>query len=494
MLQNTIKRLLSHSMIYSLTWVSGSAASILLLPVYTRYLTTSDYGILEILSYTNDIFRIIIISGINIGLARFYYGEKDEEARKIVISTGTAFVAFSGFAGFGIGWLFNSELALLILGDSSYTYFITLSLAILVADLVITISQMYFVVSKRPVIFIVYSLGRLLLSICVNLYFIVVLELGPVGMLYGNIVSCSIAAVVMTAHSLAINGIRINKDLLKRMLKFGFPMIPAMLCATAMHNADRFLIRGFASLASVGIYSLGYKFPYMLNALILESFNRAWTGSTMYEIAGQADAKYQYARVASYFMMFYVFAQFCLSVFSISIIKLFAAPDYFSAHKVIPLVALGLSFHAFYTFFNMGAFLKDKTWLLNAAYAPAALINIIGNILLLPKYGFMAAAWMTVVTYFTFSLITYFSCKKTLSISFEFGRLSLLFAYAAALYILSSLIQFDSFILEFIKGFCFAVLFILVVVFGGCTSKNERKKGKDILLGLLKSKKTLMVN
>lgn len=476
-------------MIYSLTWISGSAASILLLPIYTRYLNPSDYGILEILAYTNDILRIIMISGFHTGLSRFYHGEKNETQKKRVVATGTAFVIFSGLTGCCIGWSFNSELAGLILGNNSYSHFINLSLGVLLADMVVTISNTYFVVVKKPGFYITYSLGRLFLAIGANLYFIVVLKLGAVGMLYGNLLSCSISAMILTIHTLSINGLRIDTGILKRMMKFGTPMIPAMLCATVMHNADRFLIREFGTLANVGIYSLGYKFPYMLNALVLESFNRVWTGSTMYELAGQSDAKYQYAKVATYFMIFYVFAQFSLSVLSTTIIRIFAAPDYFSAHQVIPLVALGLSFHAFYTFFNMGAFLKDKTWLLNISYAPAAAINITGNMILLPKYGFMAAAWMTVVTYSIFSIITYFTCRKTLSIPFEFRRLTLLFLYASGLYYLSTIIRYESFMFELCKGLCFSLLFLIFVVYGGCINKRERIKGVDIILSLVKYQK-----
>jgi O-antigen/teichoic acid export membrane protein len=474
--RNTIKQLISHSMIYSLSWISGSAASILLLPVYTRYLAPTDYGILEMLAYTNDILRIIMIAGFHTGLSRFYHGEDREDRRRLVISTGFAFVVFSGLAGCNLGWVFSAELAELILGNNSYSFYIRLSLGILLLDMVVTITTTYFVVAKKPVYYIVYSLGRLVVSICANLYFIVALKLGAVGMLYGNLFSFSISTVIITSHTLTINGIKVDLGLLKRMVKFGTPMIPAMLCAAVMHNADRFLIRQLGNLADVGIYSLGYKFPWMLNALILDSFNRIWTGSTMYEVSGQADARYQYAKVATYFMLFYVFAQFSLSVFATAIIRIFAAPEYFSAHQVIPLVAMGVSFHALYVFFTMGAYIKDKTWLLSMSYVPAAAVN-------------MAAAWMTVITYFVFSVIAYFSCKKTLDIPFEFRRLGLIFFYGIALYLVSTIFQYEHFIALCIKGICFSFLFLVVALFGGCVNKNERKQGVDMALRMFNSLK-----
>ncbi len=474
------KSIFSHSILYSLTMVSSSIASVLLLPVYTRYLSQADYGILEVLTYSNGIFRIILISGFHTALSRFYHGEEIPDRKKKVVTTGIFFVFFSGLVGSYICFLFNRELANLILGDSNLTLYINLNLGLLLADMMVTISGTFFIISKQPKIYVIYSIGRLVAAISGNLYFIVVLKLGAVGMLYGNLFSLGLFSVILTSHSLLKNGLKVDVAILIKLVKFGSPMIPAMLCATIMHNADRFLIRHYTSLSDVGLYALGYRFPFMLSALVLESFNRVWTGSTMYELAKQPDAKYQYAKIATYFMVFFVMAQFTLSVFSVSVVKILADPKFIMASRVIPIVALGLCFHAFYTFFNVGAFLNNKTWLLNFSYIPAAMVNVVGNILLLPRFGFMAAAWMTVATYSLFSLIAYFSCKGTLNIPFEFRKLTLLFSYAIGVYLLSAMIHVDGFMTELFKNFVFLLLFACMVFWGGCLSGNEREQLKEM--------------
>lgn len=474
------KSIFSHSILYSLTIISSSVASILLLPVYTRYLSQADYGILEVLTYTNGIFRIILISGFHTALSRFYHGEEVPDRKKKVVSTGIFFVFFSGLIGCYISYIFNNELANLILGDSSLTGYINLNLGILLADMMVTISGTFFIISKQPKVYVIYCLGRLVAAISGNLFFIVGLKLGAVGMLYGNLLSLGLVAVILTSHSLLINGLEIDASILIKLVKFGSPMIPAMLCATIMHNADRFLIRHYTSLSDVGIYGLGYRFPFMLSALVLESFNRVWTGSTMYELAKQPDAKDQYAKIATYFMVIFVLSQFALSVFSISVVRIFADSKFIMASRVIPIVALGLCFHAFYTFFNVGAFLKNKTWLLNFSYIPAAIVNVVGNIILLPRFGYMAAAWMTVATYSIFSLFAYFSCKGALDIPFEFRKLALLFFYAIGVYLVSAMVHVEGFIPELFKNFIFLLLFVGMVYLGGCISDNEREQLKEM--------------
>ena len=138
------------------------------------------------------------------------------------------------------------------------------------------------IAAKKSKSYMVYMLARLFISIVANLYFIVVLKLGVLGMLYGNLTSNTLVAFVITGHNIVINGLRLRVSMLRQLLKFGIPLIPASSLGLIMHNADRFLIRYYCSLSDVGLYSIGYKFPFMLNALILQSFNFIWTGATMY--------------------------------------------------------------------------------------------------------------------------------------------------------------------------------------------------------------------
>ncbi len=475
MLKKNLKDLLNHSLIYSFAWISSSMLSILLLPIYTRYLTKADYGILEILDYTNAVLRLIMVAGFHSSLAKFYNGENDPENKSTVISTGLIFVFTSALIGCSLCIFNHDSLSALLFGEGDYSKYVIINMVVLFADLLSLISTTYFVVSKKSKLFLMYNMIRMAIGVCANLYFLIVLKLGVMGMLLGSLSATGFIAIVLTTHVLMKNRFHFDFKLLKRMLKFSLPIIPAMLCATVMHNSDRFLIRYYCSLPDVGLYGLGYKFPFMLNALILQSFSYVWSGATMYEISKQPDAKYQYAKITTYFITFFVFMLFALSVFSSPVVRILAAPKFFAAHQIIPLVALGLCFHAFYIFFTVGAFLKEKTWLLSMSYAPAAAINIIGNILLLPLYGYMAAAWMSVITYFSFAVFAYFSCRRALKITFEYKRLTAIFLFAILSYLFSSLYDFENLILEIFKGFFFVVFFIGLTMISGWATASERQ-------------------
>jgi O-antigen/teichoic acid export membrane protein len=479
MLKKTLKELSSHTFIYSLTLVSSIISSILLLPVYTRFLSKSDYGILELLDYTNTIFTIVVIAGLSSAIPRFYNENSKQEDKKKVISTAFIFVLLTGAFLCFIAFLFNDSLSILILGDLKYKKYINLNILLLFSSLILLVSGTGFIAAKKSKTYLIYNLIKLVIAIAGNLYFIVVLKLGVSGMLYGNILAASLVCLIITGHNIYLNGIKVDYSILLKLLKFGIPLIPATLAATIMHNADRFLIRYFCTLDDVGIYSIGYKFPFMLNALIMHSFSLVWSGSVMYEVSKKDDSAYQFGKITTYVIGLFLFAQLTLSVFSVSLITILTDPKFLMAYKIIPLVSLGLCFHAFYFFFSVGTFLQKKTWLVNIAYLPAAAINIIGNIYLLPKYGYIAAAWMTLLTYFSFFLILYFTCRKLIHVKYETKRLFMLFIVGIIIYLCSSYLIFSNLFLEILKGLFFILLFLSILFFTGWLTKSEKLFLKD---------------
>lgn len=464
-LKGTIRGLSGHTLIYSLTWLASSATSILLLPIYTRYLSRADYGILELLDYTNVIISIIVLAGLNLAIPRFFNEANDPLGRRQTLSSATIFVLVSGFLCVLIGFMFSVEIADLILGETGHENLINLNIILLYAQLVGNISGVTFIAEKKSKVFLFYTIVRLVLCIGANLYFIVLMGLGVVGMLYGNIFGNTLVAVAILTHNVVRNGLSVSLPVLKKMIRFGIPLIPASILGTIMHNADRFLIRYYCTLDEVGLYCIGYKFPFMLNALIMQSFSLIWTGAVIYEISKEPDAAYQYGRITTYVIGLFLLAQLCLFVFAPLMIRILVDQKFYAAQQVIPLVALGLCFHAFYFFFSIGSMIKKKTWLVNLAYVPAAALNIAGNMILLPKYGYMAAAWVTVCTYFVFSVILFFACRGLVKISYEYKRIGVLFLAGVGVGGAVAMVQCHALWEDIVKGVV-AILAFLSLLWG----------------------------
>ncbi len=475
MLRKTVKELGNHSFIYLLGSTASAFASILLLPVYTRFLSKADYGILEIIDSARYLLVHILLVGFMPAMTKFYKEADSENTQKDVISTSLWCIFCSALIWAICLYWFDKPSARALLGGVEFVAYIDLGITLLFIQVVLTTGNNYLYIRKKSTLFLAISLSRLGMNIAVNLYCLMVLRLGAKGMLYGELFSTGIIGILLVAYLMKQNGVHFRVKLLGRMLKFGLPFVPNMLSAVLMHRVDRYLLQKFTSLSAVGIYGLGYRFPFMLNSLLLDSFGRIWYSSVMYEVAKQKNSRETYAKVTTYFMTIYMICQYILIVMAPTVMRLFAAPEYFAAWVVVQIIGLGLCFYSIYTFLVIGAYIKSKTWYLPISYLLSACINIVLNWYFLPRYGYVAAAWNTAITYFVFSFLNFLIFRKQYPIPFEFRRLGFLFGTGIILVVCGNALYLQNNVLEFIKECVFSAILPLIVLFGPYLDQDEKE-------------------
>jgi O-antigen/teichoic acid export membrane protein len=481
MLAERLKTLLKHSSVYSLSWVASSAAGVLLLPVYTAYLTPADYGIVQILDYSANILKIAIVSGQVAAVYRFLGEAGSEAERRQVVGTGYLYVAVVGMLVLGAVVAVHPALSRAILGaEAPYTY-IRLALGVLFADLLILVPTAYFAANQRPMVYLLYSLGKLALGIAANLYFIVGKGLGAEGMLLGNLVSSAVFALLMSAHLAALNGLPFGRELLGKMLRFGLPLVPGVVASSLTQSADRYFLRAFQGLDQVGIYSLGFKFPFLLFTLIGTSFKLAWSANMMYEVAKEPDAKWQFSRVATYYFAGFAFLMYCMAVLSTSIIGLLAADEYQEAARVIPVVCIAMALFSFHQFVSIGAYVTGRTGVLPAGYIAALLVCLGLNWVVVPRWGYMGAAWVTVATYVTFNAVNHALCRRFYRIEFEGVRMLKVTAAAVGLFLIYRALPHHGPWVELAQQALFVPLFPAALLALGFFERGEMDRIKAVV-------------
>jgi O-antigen/teichoic acid export membrane protein len=474
MLRKTIKELGTHSFIYLLGATAGALTSIVLLPIYTRFLSRSDYGILEIIDSARYLLIHILIAGFVPAMAKFYKEADTEKTQQEVIGTSSIFIFCSTSFWAICFFLFSKPIAQVLLGSTEFVGYVNLGILLIALEPILTTEYNYLNIRKQSKFFAVIKFSRLCVNIGLNIYFIVFLHFKAKGMLFGDSIASGILAIFLTTYLIQKNGLSFRLNLLGRMAKFGIPIVPNMLSAVLMQRADRYLIQKFTSLSDVGLYGIGYKFPAMLNFLILNSFSRIWSTAVMYEIAKQEHYQRTYAKVTTYFMTLYIICQYLVIVLAPTILKVLATPDYFEAWRIVQVVGLAYCVYALHYFFTVGAFIKSKTWYLPISYISSALINIGLNWYFLPRYGYMAGAWNIVITYFVFSFLNFFIFQKIYPIPFEFRRLGILFGSGIFLVLLSNALHMPNHMLEFAKEVIFAMIFPLILLFGPYFDRDEK--------------------
>ncbi len=448
-----------------LSWVINSFLRLALLPVFTRYLETSEYGTLAMLDSAINLIRIICALGLSSAIIRFYHEYSTEQEKKKTISTGIVVLSFIAIASGWMLYLFRLPLTRLVLGDGGSVIYLCLCAATMVFGLIRFGTDAYLMAEKASVAFVVANSGQAILNAVINVYLVCVKELGVLGMLMGNLVATGIVNSILFAVILKKVSLNVDLRILQKMIKFSAPLVVSILAAAGMHELDRFFIRYYTSLAEVGLYSLAYQFPFMLNSIFVGSFDRIWAGSTMYEVARSPDAKYQYGRIATYYMALLGFAFFSLAVSSRAIVRTFAASDYIGAAKYIPIIALGVWFYAFHVFVKIGVLLTKKTYLFSVNYCIALFVNIVVNFLLVPSLGAMGAAIATVATYAYFSLGGFYIYRRSYPMEFEWKRLATIFIVGIILTCLRKAISSQSFYKEIITDMIFIAMYPAILAF-----------------------------
>ena len=219
------KKLVKHSSIYGLANVLGKGIGFLMIPVYTRYILPENYGLLELLDISINIISMFLGVGLTTAVTRFYVQYKEPEEKKRVISTAILFFSVIMIFLLLLSVIISQPFARYILGDSAYSYYALISLLTLSFTLILEIPITYFVAKQQSGMFTLVSLLRLIISLSLNIYFVVVAQIGILGILYSGLITAILFSISLSIWTLKQVGLHFDIAILKKMVIFGYPLI-----------------------------------------------------------------------------------------------------------------------------------------------------------------------------------------------------------------------------------------------------------------------------
>lgn len=430
-----LKKLAKHSGIYSLGNLSGHFLSFLLLPIYTRFLTPEQYGILAIITVFRTIYEKVINLGTQSSLVKTYFEVNSEDKRKVVISTAFLFVLGVSVTVTAACWLFREQFSVFFLNDQKFVHLFSLALLASLFFTIKTIPLATFRAREKSVVYSIFAFLTLVLGLTFNVIFVVVFREGVKGILKGTLLSQSITFLLILIPFAKNLVARLSKDYLLRMLSFGLPIVPSGLAIWVLTLLDRYFLRVFTTMEIVGIYSLGYKISAIMSMLMIVPFSMAWS-PLMFKWYKEENAELIYARVYKYFSVFGFLVVLGLSLFSKEVIQIMTTPAFYDAYKIVFFIASAYLLHGFYMIFTAGCSFYRKTFYFPIATGVAALANTILNILLIPRYQMMGAAIATVSSYFIMTAMMYVFSERYYHIPFDFLTTAKIALITSGLYVL----------------------------------------------------------
>jgi O-antigen/teichoic acid export membrane protein len=438
-----VKSVTKHFLVYGVGNVLSKIAGFILIPVYTHYLATSEYGTLELLELTTYVAGMFLAVGITESLMRFYYDSEDPKKRHEVVST--ALLWIWGISIFGVVWflVFSPDISLLVFntrGNAGLFRLIFLSMTFSLAG---EIPLSFIRAQQKSVLFTTISVSRLIFNVGLNVLFIVSFGWGIRGIILSGLITQGLTSIVLSVYTFSQTGFSLSLANLRNMIKYGIPYIPGGVGLFIIHFVDRFLLQRFTSLSEVGIYSLGYKFGMILNPLVNDPFFSIWKPK-MFELAERKDAKEIYSVMFTYFLFIEIFLALGISILIKDVLVLISVPAYHSAYKIVPLILLSYVLWGSYFQVQIGILLKKKTRYIACIVAVSAAISLALNFLLIPRIGMWGAALSTLVSFGVTTVLTYVISNRIYAVRYQFGRIFKLLTLAVVLYLASLCVNTNS--------------------------------------------------
>ncbi|MDQ3120998.1 MAG: oligosaccharide flippase family protein [Actinomycetota bacterium] len=394
-----LRRLGKHSAIYGLGGLVSRILAVLLLPLYTRYLSPSDYGKVETLIALSTVIGIVLRMGIHAAFFRFYFDSPAPEHRRLVLRTSFWFTMAMATAGLVAGLILSGTIADLLFGSPDDSELVMASFGGLWAGMNYEQLTSLFRVEERSVAFVTASLANILLTIGMTLLLVVALDQGPVGVIVGNFTGTLLVYAALIGYRREQLGLQFDRSLLREMNRFGVPLIPTALFLWVTNFSDRLFLVRLADTTEVGLYSVGVRIASAM-VLLLTAFRLAWPAFA-YSIEDEREARRTYAYVLTYLVLLTTWVATGLALLSPWIVDWITAPAFAESSRVVgPLAFAAVAFGA-YIVVVIGVGRARRTqfnWVVTGA---AAAVNIALNLILIPRYGMMGAAVATIAAYVT---------------------------------------------------------------------------------------------
>lgn len=424
-IREPIKSVGKGTAVYGLGNMLTKLAAFLLIPIYTRFLTMAEVGIVALFEMVEMFLLPLIFLGVNNALWR-YLPELTDEEKRGYISSALSGVLVLGLLLAGLISL-NYRVLGLALGlatpDVKLFLILLLNTFLLVGPRFLISLWQY---DEKPVAFVTLSLGQFLGILGITLYFVVFKGWGLWGVLYAKTIILGVLFLYAILVVFRTNHVKPSLANYFKLVKYGGPLLLMVLVAPVLTFSDRFFLRLFISLEEIGVYSIGYKFGMLINMILVIPLQRSWK-PMMYKL-GLSEEKQTYFRdILFYFGI--VGGLFSLGIifFSQPVISFFATEAYLPATAIIPLVTFAYYVNGFQQFFSAGAALKDKTLRLGTVALFGIMSNLLLNFFLIRAYGVMGAAWSTLFSYTLLTGLVYQTSQRVINIDWGWNRLIGLF-------------------------------------------------------------------
>ena len=476
-MKKLIRQLASESAIYGLSGILTKLINVFLVPLYTRILLPSDYGVLNLINTTFYFVGIFVVFALDNSVARWFFDNEDEKERKKPVASWFWFqFAVAVFVAI-IFILLSSPLSKLIVNKDLSQLFIIPSITI-ISSILPTIIWNWLRLQRKPWLTVGLSTASILLTITLNVVFTIVLKMGIKGILLAALVSNSVYSLVAIALMKDwLNWKYFSLDVLKKMLIYALPLLPTSLAFWILNSSSAYFLNAYWTKDEVGLYSIGSSIASAVS-IVIGAFQMAW-GPFAFSIMNKPEAKRVYSTVLTLYTLVATFTALTVALFSKEVLLIFTTSKYYPAYLVSGILSFNAIIYGFAYVGSIGSSIAKKTSPVAIAVLLGSVLTVVSYFLLVPHLGKEGAAISTLIGYTIIPIYVFYRSQKLWQIPYKFFPAIIILCAALGLFILNSVLPVYSMgyaiFIKLVLLFSFLVVALVTVYF------NYKKEFNNLL-------------
>jgi O-antigen/teichoic acid export membrane protein len=417
-------RLVRGSLTYAVANFAVKALNLLLLPLYTRFLSPADYGIISLAETLAAALAVGLGLGLDSGVTRLYFQYvSDPPKLNRYVSSCLRFAAI---------WTLTSVTVMLLVGGRVFTWiaphssvpfypFIAMAIGAAAFSQIIQYRFVLYQVQQRALSYAFLAIALFFATTTTIVVLVVFARWGAFGMLFAKLVAAASVAVGVIRLLRPWIAAPLEWKFVRETLKLSLPLIPHYIMALCLVTADRFILAHYRSLQEVGLYSLAYTLG-MAMFLVSVSIGQAWQ-PIYYDTARRDGGRHTLGKISSSLAVLLT----AIAILGVQAIPYFARlldSRYLPIMRLIPWVIGGYLLHAFLGLFQLALMEGKRTKFIVVASSIAFVLNLALNFWWIPSMGMYGAAYATLVAYGAEALLMYFYAQHVFYLPYDWGRMA----------------------------------------------------------------------
>jgi O-antigen/teichoic acid export membrane protein len=467
--------LLSDAAVYGVSAMLARIVGFVTLPILTRYLTAEDYGVISMLTVLSLFFGPLANLGMTNALFRRFNVDKDPNSRATLFATGLLAVTISTLILALVCVFFARPIAHSLLEDASKANLVVISV---VTSALSSIGMVPFVTlraARRVKAAAGINATKLMISIAISLWLVIVSKLGVWGFLVGGLIGEGVTLAVQLAMTYRDFAVRASWEVWRRMCSYGLPIVPHHLQAAAMELFGMYVVGQMLGLQAAGVYGVANKLASPL-AFVVRSIQTSWVP---YKFQIHADDPNPAAFFRSSFLYYIAGVAYLwvgVSLWGPDVVRVMTGPEFHSAIGLVWAVALIPVAQGIYFMCSTGLELSENTKVYPLV-SFAGLAVVVGlTFALVPSQGPLGAALASSAGSLAMAIVIYVISQRHFRVDYDWETIGRIVAVAIVFVCVAAWMQSSQLYVRLGLATLLSLVFPLVCVGLLLRSREERER------------------